>query len=421
MRPLTWTKAKPLLEIAGKSILHRTLENLEEIGCETVVLVVGYKAEQVKEKFRDRFGNVKLIYVEQKEQRGTGDALLAAEKFADGNFLVLYGDDYYSAEDLKQTTAGPCIAAKEHEEPQRLGVVVERNGLLTDIVEKPENPPSKLVNTGLYHLDRRIFSELRMAKLSSRGEIELTDAVKSLARKADIRVIKIRDWMPIGYPWDLLNVNEQLVRAELTRPEIDSAAKVSDRAIIKGAVRIGKGTIVMAGAYLEGPVIIGEGCEIGPNCFVRDCTVLGKGVRVGNGCEVKNSIIGDRTRIPHVSYVGDSIIGSDCNFGAGTITANLRHDGKNVKAMVKDKLIDTLRRKLGVMMGDFTKTGIQTSFYPGVCIGPCSWTAVAAVVKRNVRPFCLLDGEKEIELDAERFDEKTREAIRVIKSEINEG
>jgi len=412
MRPLTWTCAKPLLKVAGKSILERTLENLEEAGCRNAIVIVGYKAEQFREKLGDRHGNVSISYAVQDAQKGTGDALLVAEKLAEERFLVLYGDDYYSAEDLRACAgAGPSIAAKEHPEPQRFGVIAEKGGRLTDIVEKPNQPPSNFVNTGLYQLDRRIFGELRASKLSVRGEIELTDAVRSLAKKAEIKVVAIKDWTPIGYPWDLLTISEKLVKSEVTETEIDGSAEVSERATIVGPVRVGAGTKLKSGVHIEGPVIIGKNCNIGPNCFIRAGAVIGNGVNIGNAVEVKNSTIGDRTHVSHLSYIGDSVIGSDCNLAAGTITANLRHDNRSVRVPIKGQLVDTCRRKFGVVMGDRSKTGIHNSIYPGAMVGPFSWAVPNISITGTVEPFKLWDGKEQLELEPVKFEALVKEPV----------
>jgi NDP-sugar pyrophosphorylase family protein len=144
---------------------------------------------------------------------------------------------------------------------------------------------------------------------------------------------------------------------------------------------VGKDTVIMAGAYIEGPVIIGENCKIGPNCYIRPYTCLGNDVRVGNAVEVKNSAVMDGTKIGHLSYVGDSVIGESCNFGAGTICSNLRHDKANIISYIKGQKVDSGRRKLGAIMGDDVKTGIHTTVYPGTVIESGYRGLPAAVLK----------------------------------------
>ena len=133
-----------------------------------------------------------------------------------------------------------------------------------------------------------------------------------------------------------------------------------------------------------GPVYIGENCDIGPNTFLRKYTSLGNNVSVGNAVEIKNSIIMDHTNVNHLTYVGDSIIGSKCNIAAGTNIANLRFDDGNIKIRVKGDKIDSGRRKMGVVFGDGVKTGINTSFNPGVKIGVNSRIGAGAIVSKDL-------------------------------------
>ena len=113
---------------------------------------------------------------------------------------------------------------------------------------------------------------------------------------------------------------------------------VEEGATLKGNVVVEKGALVRSGSYIEGPVYISSGCDIGPNCYIRPSTCLGKNVRIGASVEVKNSIVMNGTHIPHHNYVGDSIIGERCNFGAGTKVANLRFDNKSVKVSFNGEL-----------------------------------------------------------------------------------
>src|SRR5690606_18401917 len=122
-------------------------------------------------------------------------------------------------------------------------------------------------------------------------------------------------------------------------------------ATLKGKISIGRGTVVRSGSYIEGPVMIGQDSESGPNCYIRPTCCRGDNGRIGNAVEIKNSTIMNGTKIGHLSYVGDSIIGERCNFGAGTICSNLRHDKGNIKSYLKGEKVDSGRRKLGVIMG----------------------------------------------------------------------
>jgi bifunctional UDP-N-acetylglucosamine pyrophosphorylase/glucosamine-1-phosphate N-acetyltransferase len=159
---------------------------------------------------------------------------------------------------------------------------------------------------------------------------------------------------------------------------------VEQGAYLIGPVTVAESARIRSGAYIEGPVFIDEEADVGPNCYIRSGTSIGKKTRVGNGCEIKNSILMDGTHAGHLSYVGDSILGEKCNLGAGTIMANLRFDDGQIKMMVKDKIVDTGRRKLGAILGDGVKTGIKSLFMPGVKVGANSWVGANFMVERDI-------------------------------------
>jgi bifunctional UDP-N-acetylglucosamine pyrophosphorylase/glucosamine-1-phosphate N-acetyltransferase len=154
---------------------------------------------------------------------------------------------------------------------------------------------------------------------------------------------------------------------------------------LDGPVWVKDGARVRSGAYIEGPVVIDENSDVGPNCYIRSFTYLGKNTRIGNACEIKNSIIMDGTHAAHLSYVGDSIIGKNCNLGAGTITANLRFDKSPIEVAVKGERLNSGRRKLGIIMGDDAQTGINVSLHPGVLVGSGAWIAPGVTIQRDVK------------------------------------
>ena len=388
--PLTVTKPKPLLTAANETLLEHNLEQLTGLVDEAII-IVGFLGEQIKERFGSSFSGIKLSYVEQKEQLGTAHALAQCEDALlgrgsgrqAGKFIVMMGDDLYSRQDVERCVKhGYCILGKEVEDPKRFGVISMEGGRMTGLVEKPADPPSNLANTGLYVLDGKIFPIIRNLKKSERGEYELTDALAELARKENVSVELVKGyWLPIGYPWSLLEANEVLLKV---RKSFTMEGEVEKGATLKGHVEIGKGSVVRAGSYIEGPVIIGEGCEIGPNCHLRPFTSIGNGCTVGNCTDVKNSIIMDGAKVPHLSYVGDSVIGESANIGGGSMIANLRHDDENVKSMVNGQLVDTGRRKFGTAIGDGARLGAGTIIYPGRKIWPGKTTKPGEVVKEDI-------------------------------------
>lgn len=181
----------------------------------------------------------------------------------------------------------------------------------------------------------------------------------------------------LRYPWDLLALNERLMR-------FYQESRNAGEARVDGVLVVGEGTKVLPGVFVEGVVVIGKNCKIGPNCYLRGATAIGDNCHIGQAVEVKNSLIGHGSAVGHLSYVGDSILGSQVNFGAGTITSNLRHDGANHRSMVGGELVETGRRKFGVIVGEGVHTGIHTSLYPGRKLGPGTSTRPGEVVSKDL-------------------------------------
>ena len=217
------------------------------------------------------------------------------------------------------------------------------------------------------------------------GSLVSSDGTVLATRKASSAAVEARESFALLHPWDFLRLNERIVGA-LTTPRIDG--ELSPHAHLDGVLVLGKGSRVLPGVVIEGNVVVGENCKIGPNCHLRGSTAIGDKCHVGQAVEIKNSILGPGTNVGHLSYVGDSVLGAKVNFGAGTIVSNLRHDGRTHRTQVGGGLVDTGRRKFGVVVGDGVHTGINTSIYPGRKIGPGASTRPAAVVQRDLR-----DGE----------------------------
>lgn len=185
----------------------------------------------------------------------------------------------------------------------------------------------------------------------------------------------------IEYPWQLIDVNSDIV--SILGKDIIKGT-VRDGATIDGHVIVGEGTVILPGVYIEGNAFIGENCKVGPNCYIRGNTYIGNNCHIGQSVEIKNSVIMDNVNVGHLSYVGDSVICDKSNFGAGTTTANLRHDGKNMQSRVDGAIVDTGRRKMGVICGADVHTGINTSIYPGRKIWAGKSTLPGDVVKRDI-------------------------------------
>jgi bifunctional UDP-N-acetylglucosamine pyrophosphorylase/glucosamine-1-phosphate N-acetyltransferase len=407
LRPLTLTRPKHLIPIGGKPILEHLLTSLKTAGVDEALIIVHYMADKIQQSF----GNgahlgMKLKYAVQKQIGGTADAASIAEDYVKEDFLLVYGDLYITSnvvkhalrsyEKEKPVAAMTVVPVKN---PEQYGIVELDGSHVTDIIEKPlpKEAPTNLANAGIYIFQPRIFEKIRQTGKSSRGEWEITDSLRLLIQEEKKSILTVQvssdEWLDIGRPWDLFDANQRALNQ--AEPIVDG--EIEDGAHLIGPVTVGKQARIRSGAYIKGPAFIGEHSDIGPNCFIRPHTSIGKNVRIGNACEIKNSIIMDKVHIGHLSYVGDSIIGEECNLGAGTVVANYRLDAKTIKMMIKDKIVNTERTKLGVILGDRVKTGINSLFMPGVKVGNDSWIGPNVIAYRDIPPNTVLLLKQETE------------------------
>jgi UDP-N-acetylglucosamine diphosphorylase/glucosamine-1-phosphate N-acetyltransferase len=366
MHPLTYTRPKVMLPIAGKPILEWNLRNARAAGIKDFVFVVSYKSEMVREYFGNgKQWNIKITYVNQGKPMGTAHAIGIAEPFVDDH-IVLCGDTIFGVSDIRHIARkGTKIGLAKVESALEYGIVKLKGKQVVKIYEKAEQPFTNTINAGIYHFNERIFEYIRKTEKSPRGEYEITDSINMLVQQEPMEAVFLKEWRDVVYPWHLLDANEERLKKMKTKIQ----GIVEKNVTIKGSVSVGNGTIVCSGSYIEGPVMIGKNSKIGPHCYIRPYTTIGNNCHIGNACEVKNSIVMDHSNVPHLNYVGDSVIGEHCNLGAGTKIANLRIDKNNVKVMLNGKKIDTKRKKLGAIIGDNVQTGINATINIGSIIG----------------------------------------------------
>jgi UDP-N-acetylglucosamine diphosphorylase / glucose-1-phosphate thymidylyltransferase / UDP-N-acetylgalactosamine diphosphorylase / glucosamine-1-phosphate N-acetyltransferase / galactosamine-1-phosphate N-acetyltransferase len=195
------------------------------------------------------------------------------------------------------------------------------------------------------------------------------------------KIVTDANCFPVIYPWDLLRMNEEVLALI---DETSLLGEVSPLASISGVIRLGHGSRILPGTVIEGPVLIGANSQIGPNAYIRGATSIGSNCYIGNGAEVKNSIIYNNTYVSRQCYVGDSIIGTHVTLGAGTCTENHRHDGRHHVSTIQGKPVNTGRLKLGAILGDGVRTGVNTSLEAGVKIGIARTTAPGSVIGKDL-------------------------------------
>ncbi|MGE0638778.1 MAG: bifunctional UDP-N-acetylglucosamine diphosphorylase/glucosamine-1-phosphate N-acetyltransferase GlmU [Thermoanaerobaculia bacterium] len=412
------TRPKVLHEVAGSPMLARVVTVARSAGCEPVVVVVGHGGAEV----RAALSSAELLWAEQPEQKGTGDALARAEAaLGDSSrlLLVLSGDvPLVRAETLERLVAAAAggwgaMAVATLADPGRLGRVFARpDGGLDRIVEAADATPGELaerrVNAGLYALPApAIFDFLRrLAPDNAQGELYLTDALGDAAAAGHrIALVELED------PDEALGVNDRsdlarvhgialarkarsLMAAGVTLlfpdraaidPDVEIAADVVVHAdvTVLGRSRIGAGVEIGQGVWIRdseiaaGAVIapysvldgatVGGGCRVGPFARLRPGSVLLDGARVGNFVETKNARLGRGAKANHLAYLGDAEVGDGANVGAGAVTCN--YDGVN-------------KHRTEIGAGAFV--GSDTMLVAPVRVGDRATTAAGSVITRDV-------------------------------------
>jgi len=348
MRPLTKNRPKAMIPVGGKPILGYVLESVIAAGIRDIVVVVGYRKEQVI-RYLDTF-DLDITVVIQKRQLGVLDALSCALDVTRDEFIVLPGDNYIDAASVRKIACEPrSLLVTHHPEPSNFGVVTVGNELVRRIEEKPGHPESCLVSTGVLHLDPAIYPYLMGG--------ELPDAVNAaIVDGFSFRPVWAEKWDDAVYPWHLLKLNENV----LTNLEGSFEGNVSRDAVITGPVRIGKNTRIHPGVVITGPVFIGENCDIGPHVVIDANTSIGSGARISPYSHIgKTLMMGDVHVGPYSSLRG-AVIGEGVELGSHTAILPTK--------TIVDTGEDLVRAKFGVIIGDRSYSAPFTH-YAGAIVG----------------------------------------------------
>jgi len=425
-------RAKVLHELGGRPVIAYVVRAAQSLNPEKIYVIVGHQADEVERAVSTEAAD-SAGFVTQTEQRGTGDAVMAAEaalQNSDSVVLVLSGDVPLIREttlsefvaDHRSSGAACSLLSVRLENPTGYGRVIrdDRNQFVRIVEQKdasPEELKTKEINAGIYCFNaRQLFQALkRVEPTNKQGEYYLTDVPQILL--ADGGKVNVylhndaREVSGINTRAELAEFENLIRRNTIRRLMLESGVTFIDpsHTYVSAEAQVGRDSVIYPNVAIEGRSVIGEGCEIrsgsrisnsrlgehvvikdhsvvidseinancaiGPFAHLRMNTVLEETAVVGNFVEVKKSRIGRGTKAMHLSYLGDATIGASTNIGAGTITCN--YDGKN---------------KNPTTIGDNVKIGSDTMLVAPVTVGNGSITAAGSVVTEDVPPDTLVAG-----------------------------
>ena len=409
---------KVLHTVNGISMIEQVIRLCREAGCNDVAVITGFQGALVRETVGDG-----ISYVEQKEQLGTGHAVMQAADYLKkhaGYVLVICGDTpLLRAETIRrlidecrEAKAAAAVLTAVMDNPFGYGRVLRDDaGHMTRIVEQKDGTPDELavreINTGTYcfEISSLLAALPKLNCQNAQGEYYLTDVFEILIQSGQIVLPIVApdadETMGVNSRAQLAAASAILRRRKAEALMADGVTLIDPAAVyIEQDVEIGRDTVIYPGTILQGKVIIGQNCVIGPDTqltnvrcgngnrlnrvYAHDCTMgddneigpfvhlrpdtkLANGVKIGNFVEVKNSNVGNGTKLPHLIYCGDSDLGEAVNFGCGTVTVNF--DGKE---------------KHRCQMDDHAFIGCNTNLVAPVHIGERAFTAAGSTITKDV-------------------------------------
>jgi bifunctional UDP-N-acetylglucosamine pyrophosphorylase / glucosamine-1-phosphate N-acetyltransferase len=444
---------KVLHPVCGKPMVSHVLDVVREASCERSIIIVGHGADAVKSELGQS-----VEYALQSEQLGTAHAVMQAKPMLageDGITVVICGDtplvrketvEAMIALHLQQGAAATILTA-EINDPTGYGRIVRGadNGVLRIVEHKDCSSEEMLIreiNTGTYCFDNcKLFNALeKVTNSNAQEEYYLTDVIGILQDEGNAIVACL-----VEDPAEAIGVNDRIALGEaerLMRKRINKAHQVNgvtlidaDNTYIEANVTIGADTIVYPGSVLRGRTSVGsdcvigpatelidtivgngstirqtvaegaevgEECNVGPFAFLRPGTKLGRHVKVGDFVEIKNTVIGEHSKVPHLSYVGDAIVGSNVNIGCGAITAN--YDGYN---------------KSKTEIGDNVFIGSNANLIAPITIGNGAYVVAGSTITQNVADNDLAIA-RERQVNKKGYADKIRARARAKKDRETE-
>jgi len=384
---------KSLIKIMGKPLIFYTLKGLKEAGIKKIIIIQDSQKDIEKELKNYKLG-VDIKYVIQKKAKGMGNAIFQTRNLIKGRFLVLNAERVDGGEIIKKlrikNQKSKIVLVGQHtNNPQLYGILKIKGNKVLKIVEKPKKgkEPSNIRVIGVYLLTPKFFNYYQKVK---KGQYDFEKTLSNYMKENEALLAfwkkSEKETPSLKYPWHLFSMTRYLIDKFL-QFKISKDAIIGKGAEISGKVFIDKEVRIFENATIKGPCYLGRESIIGKGALIRNYTNLEQNGLIGANAEVTRSIFQEDVHI-HSGFFGDSIFSKSCRIGAGTTCANVRIDRKEIHVISKIKnkksKINTGLKKLGVIIGENTKIGINVSLMPGVLIGSNSLVGPHSLVMGNV-------------------------------------
>lgn len=372
LRPLTANRPKPMLPAATRPILEHVLNALIDAGVDDIHLVVGYQANRVRSHFGPTYRGVPITYHTQRNQLGSGHALLQARNGPEGSFLLVNGDqiiDHRIVEAVSTAhSTAATLAVVEGPEAADYGAVTLSGNEITELVEQPNTGEFRLFNAGVYAFTQQIFHTLDTLSVD-RGELPLTDAIQELIATESQRVEGIRAdhfWMDATHPWDLLSLSRELLaRGWFEAPAVESDCYIHESANVH------------PDATLVGPVVVDSDVIIEAGAVVGPYAAIGASATIGANSVLSDVVVDTDTTIGPNTTALELVAGQGCELGAA-----LTVEGGPADVVLDEQVYSDV--DLGGVIADRVDIGGNATLEPGALIGPGATIGTGVVVRGEV-------------------------------------
>lgn len=394
-----FTTNKSLVSFFGKPLIVHNLEHFAGAGFHRAIIVINPADVQF---YMDLvIPNMEIRTVIQQEAVGMGDALLRVrEHVGEAPILVVNAEDVAApalyGELMKNVTKKQSfLVGKTVDRYVDAGFLQTSGDRVIGIVEKPGegNEPSNLINLVFHYVDKPAeFFEILARQTSERDDV-YERSLDELLKKSPFHFLSYEDiWLPLKYPWQLLDISTHLLAQ--SKEYRGKNVVIAPSAVLKGPIYIEDNVKIFDHTKIVGPVYIGRRTIIGNNSMVRE-SHIGSDCVIGFNSDVTRSYVGNSCWF-HGNYIGDSVLQGNISMGSGSVLANLRLDEGEISTVVRGKKMNTGMSKLGAMIGEYVRIGVNTSIMPGIKIGADSFIGAGVNVSSDVPEESFVTAETKL-------------------------